>query len=173
MRGNLLLGCRPFNSRGILESAGALLAGAQELAPELLRVLGARLERPEVGQRGEVFEPEELLEERRGAVEDRAELAAPLLLDQAALLERRDRGVGVDAADACDLRARDGLKVGGDREALGLRLRERRRAWLAEQVPDREVGLGIGRERVPARDLAKDDPELALAEPLAELRERL
>jgi hypothetical protein len=71
-------------------SAGALLSGLQQLRAKLLGVLCARLERLEVGERGEVLEPEELLEERRSAVEDRAELAAALLLDQAALLECRD-----------------------------------------------------------------------------------
>src|SRR6266540_3670643 len=77
----------------------ALLPGAQQLVAQLLLVLGARPEAFDVGQRVERLEPEELLEEWRRAIEDRAELRAPALLDQAAVLEGRDRRVGVDAAD--------------------------------------------------------------------------
>ena len=87
-------------------------------------------------------EPEELEEQRRRAVQDRAELRAAGLLDQPALDQRRGRGVGADAADARDLRARDRLQVGDDRERLGLRRRQRRGARLGQQAPRGLLGAG-------------------------------
>ncbi len=70
---------------------------------------------------------EQLQELGAGAVEDGAELRAAGLLDQAALEQRGGRRVGADTADARDLRPRDRLQVGDDRERLGLRGGERRR----------------------------------------------
>ncbi len=71
--------------------------------------------------------------------------------------------VGADAADARDLRARHRLQVGDDRQRLGLRGRERGRARTAEQAPGGVLGGGVGRERVPAAELAQHDPARARA----------
>ena len=117
--------------------------------------------------------PKSFWNSARRAVEDRAELRAALLLDQAALLERRHRGVGVDAADARDLGTRHRLQVGDDRQALCLRLRQRRRARLRQQPPHGVVGLGVGGERQPARHLAQDDARLLGREPRAQLLDRI
>src|SRR4051794_29245855 len=82
--------CRPsargwaLGGRG---SRGAHLAGAQQAIAQLALLLGTGVERDRVGQAVEAREPEETLEERRRPVEDRAELRAPGILDQAALLE--------------------------------------------------------------------------------------
>ena len=115
--------------------AGADVAGAEQPLAQLVLLVGRRVPGARVGQVVERVEAEELEEQRRRAVEDGAELRAARLLDQPAL-EQRGRGrVGADAADAGDLRARDGLQVGDDRERLGLRGRQRRGARPGEQAP--------------------------------------
>src|SRR5205823_1034812 len=97
-------------------------------------------------------EAEEALEQWGRLVEDRPELRAAAVLDQAALLERGDRGLRGDAADAGDLRARNRLEVGHDGEALGLRLRERRGARLGEQAARGPLGVGDRGEGEAAAD---------------------
>ena len=90
----------------------------------------------------------------RRAVEDRAELRVAGLLDQAALEQRGGGRVGADAADAGDLRPRDRLQVGDDRERLGLRGRQRGRARAAEQPPGGLLGCR-GRWRASSRRRAR------------------
>ena len=101
--------------------ARALLAGAQQAVAQVGLLLGRGIPLHDARQRLERVQPEELEEEVGRAVQDGAELRAPRLLDEAALLERRRRRLGGDAADARDLRARDRLQVGDDRQRLGLR----------------------------------------------------
>src|SRR4051812_3891803 len=64
------------------------LAGAQQALAQLALLLGGWVERRRVGQRVHRRETEQALEERGRAVEDRAELGAAAILDQATLLER-------------------------------------------------------------------------------------
>ena len=99
----------------------------------------------------------------RRAVQDRAELRVAGLLDQAAVEQRGGGRVGADAADAGDLRARDRLQVGDDRERLGLRGAERGDARAAEQPPRRVLGGGVARERPAAAELAQRDARAARA----------
>jgi hypothetical protein len=106
-------------------AAGARLAGAQQPLAQLGLLLGGRVPARDVGQLVERAQAEQLQELGARAVQDRAELRAAGLLDQAALEQRGGRRVGADAADAGDLRARDRLQVGDDRERLGLGGRER------------------------------------------------
>ena len=92
----------------------------------------------------------------RRAVEDGAELRAAGLLDQAAVEQRGGGRVGADAADAGDLRARDRLQVGDDRERLGLRGRERReRAARLSSAPRRVLGVGSLASVQPPAELAQ------------------
>ena len=62
-----------------------------------------------------------------------------------------DAGLGVDAADPGDLRPRDRLQVGDDRERLGLRLGQRRRARLGQQAPGGVLGDRVGRRACSRR----------------------
>ena len=98
-------------------------------------LLGRRIELRNVRKGIEAAEPEELLEELRGAVEHRAELRAPRFMDESSLEQRADGRLGRHAADAGDLGPRDGLEVGDDRETLGLGLRERRGARPGQEAP--------------------------------------
>ena len=115
------------------------------------------------GSSAAALQPEQLQEQRRRAVEDGAELGAAALLDQPAVEQRRDRRVGVDAADARDLRPRDGLQVGDDRERLELRRRQRREPRLRQQRARRVLGDRVARERAAAGELAQQEPALARA----------
>ena len=65
------------------------------------------------------------------------------------------------------------MEVGGDREALGLGLREGRRAGLRQQAPHGAVRVGVRREREAAGDLPQDHSEPALREVLADFGQRL
>ena len=65
------------------------LAGAQQAVAQRGRLLRARVPLREVGQLLGRVQPEQLQEQRRGAVEDGAELRAAGLLDQPALDQRR------------------------------------------------------------------------------------
>ena len=118
--------------------------------------LGIPLRR--VGQLVDRPEPEQLEEERRGPVQDRAELRAAGLLDQAALDQRGRRRLRRDAADARDLGPRDRLQVGDDRQRLGLRGRQARRARAGEQPPRGLLGVGVRAERPAAGELAQHEP---------------
>ena len=91
----------------------------------------------------------------------------------AALEQRAHGGLRCHAADARDLRARDRLQVGDDREALGLGLGQRRRARLGEQPPRGALGDRVGGEREAAGDLAQHHPAIALGVVLAQPRQRL
>src|SRR5688500_11589655 len=121
--------------RRFAASTGACVAGLEEALAQLALLLRRRIELARVRERVEAAQPEQALEEVGSAVEDRAELGAPRLLDQPALEQRRDRRLRRHAADARDLGARHRLEVGDDREALGLGLGERRCARAAEQAP--------------------------------------
>src|SRR5438067_2050290 len=149
---------------GCCRAAGAQLAGPQQAIAQLAFLLGTRVERGRVGQRIDSTEAEQALEERGRPVEDRAELRAAAVFYQPPLLERRDRGLRVDAADARDLRSRDRLQVGDDREALGLRLRQRRRARLGQQAAGGLLRGRITGERPAPGDLTQDEPAVALAQ---------
>ena len=151
----------------------ALLAGAQKALAQSPSSSGRRVERGRVRQRVEAREAEELLEQLGGAVHHRAEAGAARLLDQAALEQRADRRLGRHAADARDLRPRDRLEVGHDREALGLRLRQRRGTRAREQAPRGALGYRIGGEREAAGHLAQHDAAEALGVVLAQARQRL
>src|SRR4051794_5636443 len=151
----------------------ALLAGLQQPLAQLLLLLGSGIEARQLGQLVEPAQAEELLEQRGGAVEHRAELRAPGLLDDPALEQRRHRRLRGHAADPRDLRARDRLEVGDDREALGLRLRERRRARPGEQAAGGVLGDRVGGEREAAGDLAQHHAAVAVRVVLAQPRERL
>ena len=59
---------------------------------------------------------------------------------------------------------RDRLEVGDDRQRLGLRLGERRRARRGQQAAGRVLGHGVGGERVAPRDLAQHHAARALGE---------
>src|SRR4051794_13581346 len=114
-------------------AAGARLAGAQEALADVALVLRSRVERRRVRQRVQPAEAEQLLEQLGGAVHDGSEPGPPGLLDQPSLEQRPDGRLRRHAADPGDLGARDRLEVRHDREALGLRLRERGRARTGEQ----------------------------------------
>ena len=130
------------------------LSGSQQPLAQLLLELGRGIERGDLGQLVQGGEPEQAQEQLGGAVEHGAELGAPGLLDQPAL-EQRGRGrLGVDTADAGDLRPRDRLQVGDDGQRLGLGGRQRRRARPRQQAPGGVLGVGVGgraRIRPPAR----------------------
>ena len=151
----------------------ALLAGAQQALAQLALLLGRRVEGGRVGQRVEAGEPEELLEQLRAAIERGAEARAARLLHQPALQQRADRRLRGHAADARDLRARDGLQVGHDRQALGLRLGQRRGARLGQQPARGPLGHRVGGQREAARHLAQHHPAKALGVVLAQPRDRL
>ena len=97
------------------------------------------------------LQPEQLQEQRRRAVEHGAELRAAGLLDQPAVGQRGGRRLGGDAADPGHLGAGDRLQVGDDRQRLGLRGRQRRRARAREQPPRGLLGVRVRGEREPAR----------------------
>ena len=90
----------------------------------------------------------EPLEERRGGAEQDG-LAGPGvaadLVDVAAGLQRPDHAVGVDAADRRDLRPRDRLLVGDDRQRLERRAGQPGPLIVEEEPLDvrREVGGGL------------------------------
>ena len=109
----------------------------------------------------------------RGLEDRGAEARAARLLDQAALGQRLHRRLRGDAADAGDLRPRDRLQVGDDRQRLGLRLGQRRRPRLGQQAPRRLLAGRVAGEGEAAGDLAQDDPAPALGEVLAQQLDRL
>src|SRR4051794_39723528 len=76
----------------------ALLARLQQALAQLLLLLRRGVEPREVRQLVERAQAEQLLEQRRRAVEHGAELRAPGLLDQPALEQRRDGRLGRHAA---------------------------------------------------------------------------
>ena len=108
--------CRPPRRRG----ARALLARAQQPVAQRGLLLRARVPLRRVGQLVDRPEPEQLQEQRRGAIQHGAELRPAGLLDQPAVDERGRRRLGRHAADPGHLRPRDRLQVGDDRERLGL-----------------------------------------------------
>src|SRR5262249_55621817 len=111
-----------------------LLARLQQALAQVGLLVRRRVEGGNLGQCVEPAEAEQLLEQGGRPVEHGAELRAARLLDQPALEQRRDGGLGGDAADARDLRPRHRLQVGDDRQALALRLRQRRRARTGQQA---------------------------------------
>ena len=62
------------------------------------------------------------------------------------------------------------LQIGDDRQRLGLRGGQRRRARLGQQPPRGPLGLGMAAQRVAAGQLAHDEPAalevIVLAQPL-------
>src|SRR5256885_9602544 len=100
-------------SRAALESwalaTGSLLPGLEQPLANLALLLRSGVERGDVGKLVEPVEAEQALEQLGGAVEHRAELRAARLLDEAALEQCSDRGLGGHAADARDLGAGDRL----------------------------------------------------------------
>src|SRR5207247_2050467 len=71
----------------------ALLPGLQQSLAQLALLLRGRVEGGGVRQGVQRTEAEQPLEQLRGAVQHRAELRAPRLLDQPALEQRADRGL--------------------------------------------------------------------------------
>ena len=114
-----------------------------------------------------------LQERRRRPEEERppGQVAAADDAHQLHLHERLDHVARVHAAHALDLRARDGLAVGDDRERLDRRAREHRRAPLAQHLPQpRPAGLGA-HEAIAAVHLRQLEPDPGLREALAHLRD--
>ena len=147
--------------------------GLEQPLAQLALVLGSRVEARGIGQLVEAGEAEEPLEQLGGLEDRRAELGAARLLDQAALGQRLHRRLRGDAADARHLRPRDRLQVGDDRQRLGLRLGQRRRARLGQQAPRRLLAGRVAGQREAAGDLAQDDAAPALGEVLAQQLDRL
>src|SRR5579884_1981507 len=150
--------------------ARARVARSQQPLSQLLLDLWRQIELPHIRQLVDRAQAEQPQEQLAGAVQHRPELGAAAFLDHPALEQRRGCGLGVDAADPRDLRARDRLQVGNDRERLRLSGVERRRPRLGEQPPRRGLGIGMGAEREAARQLADDEPPplelVVLAQPL-------
>src|SRR5581483_11029693 len=92
--------------RGV--SGGPARGDGLEAAADLVGVGADVVDARKGGQR---LEAENALEERRGAVPDRAGFLAAVLGDQAALDEPGDDAVDVHAADARDFGPRDGAEV--------------------------------------------------------------
>src|ERR687892_646815 len=154
-------------------SAGALFARSEQAFSELALVLGGRIERGRVREGVEAGEAEQLLEQLGRTVERGAEARAAGLVDESALEQRADGRLRGDAADACDLGPGDGLQVGDDRQAFGLRLCERRGARPRQQPASGALGDGGGGEGEAAGDLAQHDAAVALGVVLAQPGERL
>ena len=135
---------------------GLNAAAAQALADKLTRLLvGSKL--LQIGQVAGGAQAE-LLQEGVGRAVDNGLPAlgvAAKLAHQTLVHERRDDAVGVDAADALDHLARDGLVVGDDGQGLERRLRQFLR------VPAQHIGLdhivvgGVGKQPPAASDLAQ------------------
>ncbi len=101
--------------------AGASLARAKQPVAQLCLLLRCGIPLGDVGQLLERAQPEQLEELCGRAVHHRPELGAPRLFDESSLQQRGRGRVGAHAANARDLRPRNGLQVGDDRERLGLR----------------------------------------------------
>ena len=164
-------GCRRCGGgrAGFLD--GAFFAGAQQAVAQRRLVLRAGVPGGGVGQVVDRLQPEQLQEQRRGAVQHGAELRAAGLLDQPAVGQRGGGRLGGHAADPRHLGAGDRLQVGDDRQRLGLRGRQRRGARAGEQPAGGLLGVRVRGERVAATDLAQQDT--AAAERVTQLAERL
>ena len=83
----------------------------------------------------------------------------------------RGRGLDADAADASDLRPRDRLQVGDDRQRLGLRGVSGGVRGLRQQPPRGLLGLRVRGERPAAADLPQHDA--AAVQAVAQLGQRV
>ena len=121
-----------------------------------LRLLG---QVPEVAERRHVSQAaqvEELEKAHRGAVQQRSPrlLLLPDDLDQLALEQRLEHRAAVDATHVVDLRPRDRLAVGHDRQRLDLRATEPGRLRLQHLLHPHRV-LRVGPKLKAARDLGQ------------------
>src|SRR5580765_6448184 len=105
----------------------------------------------EAWQLGEALEPEDALEERCGAIANRAAAGLPArLCDEAALDEVRNGRVGRDAADPRDVGTGARAKVRNDRERLERGLGEVPLCGTLEEPRARRRLAACGAERPAA-----------------------
>src|SRR5207342_297722 len=118
------------------------------------------------------LEPEHTLEERRRPVADRParRALAPSFLDQSALDEARDGGIGCHAADLCDIRPRARAEIRDDGKRLERRLREAALHRSLEQARTRVRRLATRTKRETSRDLLEHDPAPTFAVALPQER---
>src|SRR5579885_3126112 len=140
----------PARARTFCSRSG--VANVVRLQPQLERFddVGAGHELAERGQLVDRVEPEALEEQARRAVEHglAGTRVARDLFDEAALLQRADDAVDVDAADRRDLRAAHRLLVGDDGERLQRGGRQARRLAFEHEALDVGRQLGMALEAV-------------------------
>ena len=127
---------------------------------DLPALLGELLELAQRGQRVEILQGEELEELAGGAVEDRPAhlFLLPDDLDQPAIEQRLEHRARVDAANVLDLRPRDRLPVGDDRQRLDRRAGEPLGLHL-EEAPHVLGRARRGAQLPAAADLVQHEPD--------------